>query len=155
MHAPLKSRLLRLYEYRIQNTECIMLTQTQLGFGNDHQCTKRITAALKTAQPHGRGRPHDKVRLGDRDEFKATQGAISWTSTAKAPRPQALVAGRPPPRRQAQNKSVRNRLCDRTKIVRGRTALGCRGGEGVSRSQQASYGDPARAGKSVLSSTYS
>ena len=50
---------------------------------------------------------------------------------------------------------VRNRICDHTKIVRGRTALGCRGGEGVSRSQQASYGDPARADKSLLSSAYS
>ena len=88
-----------------KDTECILFTQTQLSFGNDYQRTKRILAALKAAQPHGRGRPHDKVRLGDRDEFKATQGAICWTSTAKAPRPQALVAGRPPPRRQAQNKS--------------------------------------------------
>ena len=50
---------------------------------------------------------------------------------------------------------VRNNICDLAKIVRGRTALGCRGGEGVSRSQQASYGDPARADKSLLSSTYS
>ena len=103
-HAPAGGPCCTSTVYKIQNTECIMLTQTQLSFGNDHQFTKRITAALKTAQPHGRGRPHDKVRLGDRDEFKATQGAICWTSTAKAPRPQALVAGRPPPRRQAQNK---------------------------------------------------
>ena len=32
--------------------------------------------------------------------------------------------------------AVRNRICDHTKIVRGRTALGCRGGEGVSRPQR-------------------
>jgi len=45
------------HRHILQNTECIMLTQTQLSFGNDYmyvyQRTERILAALKAAQPHG------------------------------------------------------------------------------------------------------